>query len=85
MAVEVEGLDVELLRSEIQHTYTAVSREPDREFMFPTGLFTELPEFAIGAALVLLCVPVVPAAALAPLVGAAWAIAALLAVHAEIQ
>ncbi len=37
MAVEVEGLDVELLRSEIQRTYAAVSREPDRDFMFPTG------------------------------------------------
>ena len=37
MAVEVEGLNVELLRSEIQRTYTAVSREPDRDFMFPTG------------------------------------------------
>jgi SAM-dependent methyltransferase len=37
MAVEVEGLDVELLRSEIQHTYAAVSAEPDRDFMFPTG------------------------------------------------
>jgi arsenite methyltransferase len=37
MAVEVEGLDVELLRSEIQRTYAAVSSEPDRDFMFPTG------------------------------------------------
>ncbi len=37
MAIEVEGLDVELLRSEIQRTYAAVSREPDRDFMFPTG------------------------------------------------
>jgi arsenite methyltransferase len=37
MAVEVEGLDVGLLRSEIQRTYAAVSREPDRDFMFPTG------------------------------------------------
>ncbi len=37
MAVEVEGLDVELLRSEIQRTYAAVSGEPDRDFMFPTG------------------------------------------------
>ena len=37
MAVEVEGLDVELLRSEIQRTYAAISREPDRDFMFPTG------------------------------------------------
>jgi arsenite methyltransferase len=37
VAVEVEGLNVELLRSEIQRTYSAVSREPDRDFMFPTG------------------------------------------------
>ena len=37
MAIEVEGLDVDLLRSEIQRTYTAVSREPERDFMFPTG------------------------------------------------
>jgi len=37
VAVEVEGLDIELLRSEIQRTYAAVSREPDRDFMFPTG------------------------------------------------
>jgi len=37
VAVEVEGLNVELLRSEIQETYAAVSREPDRDFMFPTG------------------------------------------------
>ncbi len=37
VAIEVEGLDVELLRSEIQRTYAAVSREPDRDFMFPTG------------------------------------------------
>jgi arsenite methyltransferase len=37
MAVEVEGLDVGLLRSEIQRTYAAVSDDPDRDFMFPTG------------------------------------------------
>ncbi|HYX86137.1 MAG TPA: methyltransferase domain-containing protein [Gaiellales bacterium] len=37
MAVEVEGLNVELLRSEIQRTYAEVSREAGREFMFPTG------------------------------------------------
>jgi SAM-dependent methyltransferase len=34
---EVQGLDVELLRSEIQRTYAAVSNDPDRVFMFPTG------------------------------------------------
>jgi arsenite methyltransferase len=37
VAVEVEGLDVALLRSEIQRTYASVSTEPDRGFMFPTG------------------------------------------------
>ena len=29
MAIEVEGLDVELLRSEIQRTYADVSRKPN--------------------------------------------------------
>ena len=37
MAVEVEGLDVARLRCEIQRTYAAVSGEPDRDFIFPTG------------------------------------------------
>ena len=37
MAIEVEGLDVALLRSEIQRTYTDVSTQPDQEFIFPTG------------------------------------------------
>jgi SAM-dependent methyltransferase len=37
VALEVQGLDVDLLRSEIKRTYAAVSNEPDREFMFPTG------------------------------------------------
>ena len=37
MAVEVEGLDVALLRSEIRRTYANVSNDPDQEFMFPTG------------------------------------------------
>ena len=37
MAVEVEGLDVALLRSEIQRTYADVSTQPDQEFIFPTG------------------------------------------------
>jgi hypothetical protein len=35
--------------------------------------------------MVLLCVPVVPAAAIAPLVVAAWATAVLLAVRTEVQ
>jgi SAM-dependent methyltransferase len=37
MAVEVEGLDVTLLRSEIQRTYADVSTKPDQGFIFPTG------------------------------------------------
>lgn len=36
MAVEIE-IDVELLKSEIKKTYAAVSREPERDFIFPTG------------------------------------------------
>jgi arsenite methyltransferase len=31
------GVDVDLLREEIRKTYAAVSREPDRDFIFPTG------------------------------------------------
>jgi SAM-dependent methyltransferase len=31
------GLDVDLLREEIRKTYAAVSEEPEREFVFPTG------------------------------------------------
>ena len=37
MAIEVQGLDVDLLRSEIQRTYSSVSTAPEQEFMFPTG------------------------------------------------
>src|SRR5262249_42590872 len=37
MAVEVEGLDVTQLRSEIQRTYADVSTKPGHEFIFPTG------------------------------------------------
>jgi arsenite methyltransferase len=36
MAVDVE-IDVELLKSEIKKTYSSVSQEPDRDFVFPTG------------------------------------------------
>ncbi len=36
MAVEVE-IDVDLLKSEIKKTYAAVSDEPEKDFMFPTG------------------------------------------------
>jgi arsenite methyltransferase len=37
MAIEVAGLDVAVLRSEIQRTYADVSTQPDQEFIFPTG------------------------------------------------
>jgi arsenite methyltransferase len=37
MAVQVVGLDVSALKSEIKKTYASVSAEPDREFIFPTG------------------------------------------------
>jgi SAM-dependent methyltransferase len=36
VAVEI-GLDVGLLKSEIRKTYASVSREPARDFVFPTG------------------------------------------------
>jgi arsenite methyltransferase len=36
MAVEI-GIDVARLKSEIQKTYADVSREPDKDFIFPTG------------------------------------------------
>ena len=36
MAVEVD-IDVGVLKSEIRKTYASVSREPDRDFIFPTG------------------------------------------------
>ncbi len=36
MAVEVE-IDVELLKSEIKKTYSSVSEQPGRDFIFPTG------------------------------------------------
>jgi len=37
MAVEVE-IDVQLLKSEIKKTYSSVSEEPSKDFIFPTGL-----------------------------------------------
>lgn len=37
MAVDVTGLDVELLKSEIKKTYARVSHEPEEDFIFPTG------------------------------------------------
>ena len=36
MAVEAD-IDVELLKSEIKKTYSSVSEEPERDFVFPTG------------------------------------------------
>ena len=36
MAVEAE-IDLELLKSEIKKTYSSVSQEPERDFVFPTG------------------------------------------------
>ena len=36
MAVE-QGVDVELLKSEIKKTYASVSQEPAKDFVFPTG------------------------------------------------
>ena len=36
MSVEVD-IDVELLKSEIRKTYSSVSQEPERDFIFPTG------------------------------------------------
>lgn len=36
MTVEI-GVDVEVLKCEIKKTYAAVSREPDTDFIFPTG------------------------------------------------
>ncbi len=37
MAVEIAGLDVATLKSEIQKTYTDVSESPAKGFIFPTG------------------------------------------------
>ena len=36
MAVDVE-IDVDLLKSEIKKTYSSVSQEPEKDFIFPTG------------------------------------------------
>jgi len=36
VSVEVD-IDVELLKSEIKKTYSSVSQEPERNFIFPTG------------------------------------------------
>jgi arsenite methyltransferase len=36
LAIDI-GIDVELLKSEIKKTYASVSREPEQDFIFPTG------------------------------------------------
>jgi arsenite methyltransferase len=36
MAIEIE-VDVDVLKSEIKKTYTSVSTEPEKDFIFPTG------------------------------------------------
>jgi hypothetical protein len=36
VATDVD-IDIGLLKSEIKKTYAAVSEEPDRQFIFPTG------------------------------------------------
>ena len=59
MAVEVE-IDVQVLKGEIRKTYAAVSQEPEREFIFPTGRpwaedlgypdeLAKVPETAVGS------------------------------------
>jgi SAM-dependent methyltransferase len=59
MAVEVE-IDVQVLKGEIRKTYAAVSQEPAREFIFPTGRpwaedlgypdeLAKVPETAVGS------------------------------------
>jgi arsenite methyltransferase len=35
--VSTVGIDVGLLKSEVRKTYAAVSQEPDKDFIFPTG------------------------------------------------
>lgn len=35
MAAEVD-LDIEVLKSEIKKTYSSVSQEPDKDFIFPS-------------------------------------------------
>jgi SAM-dependent methyltransferase len=61
MAIEVLGLDTELLEAEIKRTYTGVANSPGQDFMFPTGrawaadldypadLLARVPETACGS------------------------------------
>src|SRR5437867_10573839 len=59
MAVEVE-IDVQVLKSEIRKTYASVSKEPQKDFIFPTGRawaedlgypaeLANVPESAVGS------------------------------------
>jgi arsenite methyltransferase len=59
MAVEVE-IDVQVLKSEIKKTYAAVSQDPEKDFIFPTGRawaedlgypveLANVPESAVGS------------------------------------
>src|SRR6266566_2156097 len=59
MAVEIE-IDVQVLKSEIKRTYASVSREPEKDFIFPTGRpwaedlgypeeLANVPETAVGS------------------------------------
>src|SRR3954471_3443917 len=59
MALEVE-IDVQVLKSEIKKTYAAVSQEPEKDFIFPTGRpwaedlgypaeLANVPETAVGS------------------------------------
>src|SRR5438093_12084092 len=59
MAVEAE-IDVQVLKSEIKKTYASVSKEPEKDFIFPTGRawaedlgyppeLANVPETAVGS------------------------------------
>jgi arsenite methyltransferase len=59
VAVDIE-IDVEFLKSEIKKTYSSVSEEPERDFVFPTGRawaedleyppeLAEVPDSAVGS------------------------------------
>jgi hypothetical protein len=38
MAVDEVEIDVQVLKSEIKKTHASVSQEPEKDFVFPTGL-----------------------------------------------
>jgi arsenite methyltransferase len=59
MSIDVE-IDVDVLKSEIKKTYASVSREPEKDFIFPTGRswaedlgypeeLANVPETAVGS------------------------------------